>query len=234
MLSVSFAAAAALVTPLAPAHAPQRAPIVTMVDPITTAAAVAALSAPAKAAAAGGVAAAYAGVTDATGVVRRWRTAGDDAVPSWYDAGLRLTEAETTAVAAEKATAEVAAKAPPTPRTTMVVASAVESAPPAGFEWGGAFVFDGDVAVLAAPPVAAPAPAAAPAAPAPAAAAAPAAAGGMAVTQALAFMGSEALAEVPLADKVAFLQSQGVPAKVIEDAVCVSPLDRFGPVQGHP
>ena len=54
----------------------------------------------------------------------------------------------------------------------------------------------------------------------------------MGVTQALAFMAS--LEDTPLAEKVAFLEAKGVPAKVIEDAVCVSPLDRFGPVQGHP
>ena len=56
--------------------------------------------------------------------------------------------------------------------------------------------------------------------------------GSMSTTQALAFM--QSLGDTPLADKIAFLESKGVSKKVIEDSVCVSPLDRFGPVQGHP
>lgn len=54
----------------------------------------------------------------------------------------------------------------------------------------------------------------------------------MSQTQVLQFM--QKLSSVPVADKVAFLKSKGVSATAIEQAVCVSPLDRFGPVQGHP
>ena len=58
--------------------------------------------------------------------------------------------------------------------------------------------------------------------------------GAMSITQAMAFMQAPALDSVPLADKVAFLKDKGVSATMIDSARCVSPLDKFGPVQGHP
>ena len=57
---------------------------------------------------------------------------------------------------------------------------------------------------------------------------------GMSVAQACAFMQSAALESVPLEDKAAFLTQKGVADTVIAGAACVSPLDKFGPVQGHP
>ena len=57
---------------------------------------------------------------------------------------------------------------------------------------------------------------------------------GMSVAQACAFMQSAALESVTLEEKAAFLSEKGVSAAVIAGATCVSPLDKFGPVQGHP
>jgi hypothetical protein len=58
--------------------------------------------------------------------------------------------------------------------------------------------------------------------------------GVMSITQAMAFMQAPALDSVSLDEKIAFLKDKGLSEAMIAGASCVSPLDKFGPVQGHP